>query len=556
MANRFGWRNGLRAIALGTACSFVMAPPISASAQIPRALLEQGDAIAGNTVTNIRSFDVDVAGHWSAIVDLEGLGLAGLLDGSPLAVPGQALANGDVPISVTSLDLDGGGGWALRYTTAAFPRGRLMVDGAVVLSEGDSVDAFGVGPGATVTRLRAAVLRRPYLLVGATIEAPGMDAYDAALQFLETSPLRFDPLAMLVRTGAPAPVPGHVEDLISMPALGPGGDYLLPYTFNGAGGTDLPAGDFNGSTAFVTGTDGPWPGTSWMPIWPRVDVGDGVGYVVASTMEFGPDPAIGVVAHVHLGMTTLLAQENQLFLPRPGAFVDDFHTTDVALTDDGRAFFAVPLVGGSTVLSDGHEILLEEGAAVLGGATLTRLFVETTLSVSGRPDTVHVSPDGQFIGVLCELDGGRLALVELELTVGSSEACGTRPNSTGATGLLTASGSSAAVAIHLRLRAHDLPPGVFAAPLVAEGQGSVLGFGGGAGTLCLGSSIGLMTTAALPTDAGGSALFPVDLMALPQPGGAVAAAPGETWRFQVWHRDLDATGGTSNLSTVVAVTMR
>lgn len=200
MANRFGWRNGLRAIALGTACSFVMAPPISASTQIPRALLEEGDVIAGNTVTNIRSFDV--GGHWSAIVDLEGLGLAGLLDGSPLAVPGQALANGDVPISVTSLDLDGGGGWALRYATAAFPRGRLMIDGAVVLSEGDSVDAFGVGPGATVTRLRAAVLRRPYLLVGATIEAPGAAPYDAALQFLETSPLRFDPLAMLVRTGA------------------------------------------------------------------------------------------------------------------------------------------------------------------------------------------------------------------------------------------------------------------------------------------------------------------------------------------------------------------
>ena len=51
-------------------------------------------------------------------------------------------------------------------------------------------------------------------------------------------------------------------------------------------------------------------------------------------------------------------------------------------------------------------------------------------------------------------------------------------------------------------------------------------------------------------------MFPVDLMALPQPGGAVSASPGETWRFQVWFRDLDATGGTSNLSTVVAVTMR
>ena len=86
MANRIGGRIRLHVIAPGAACSLIMAPLISASAQTPRTLLEQGDVVAGNTVTNIRSFDVDVAGHWSAVVDLEGIGLAGLLDGSPLAV--------------------------------------------------------------------------------------------------------------------------------------------------------------------------------------------------------------------------------------------------------------------------------------------------------------------------------------------------------------------------------------------------------------------------------------------------------------------------------------
>lgn len=556
MTSRFARRYGPIPVTLAAACFTVAAPPLSAAPQTPRVLLEQGDLIAGAQVTNIRTFDLEDGGRWAAVVDLDGVGLAGVIDGGAVGVPGQALPNGDVPTNVTGLDLDASGGWAMRYGTAAFPGGRLMVDGTVILSEGDSVDAFGIGTGAAVTRIRTVILRRPYLLVNVTVEAPGFAPYDAALQYLETAPLRFDPLAVLMRTGAPAPVPGQVEDLISIPALGPSGDYLVPYTFNGSGGTDLPAGDFNGSTAFVTGTTGPWPGTLWMPIGPRVAVGDGVGYLVASTMAFGPDPAVGVVAHARAGITTTLAQENQLFLPRPGAFVGDFHTTDVALSDDGRAFFVVPILGDGNVLSDGDEILLEEGAAVLGGATVTRLFVETTLSASGRPDTVHVSPDGRMLGVMSELDGGRVAILEMELSVGQGEPCGTTPNSTGVAGRLTAAGSSATAVNHLSLRALELPPRVFAAPMVADGLGSLPGFGGGSGTLCLGSSIGLMASAARPTDDFGSSTFAVDLTALPQPGGSVAGAPGETWRFQIWHRDRTANGATSNLSSVVAVTLR
>ncbi len=48
----------------------------------------------------------------------------------------------------------------------------------------------------------------------------------------------------------------------------------------------------------------------------------------------------------------------------------------------------------------------------------------------------------------------------------------------------------------------------------------------------------------------------VDLAALPQPSGPVAAAPGEHWYFQLWMRDVAPSGPTSNFSNGVDVLLR
>ena len=48
--------------------------------------------------------------------------------------------------------------------------------------------------------------------------------------------------------------------------------------------------------------------------------------------------------------------------------------------------------------------------------------------------------------------------------------------------------------------------------------------------------------------ADGTASFRVDLDAVPNGPGTVAASAGQTWNFQAWYRDTSATGPTSNFS--------
>ena len=51
-------------------------------------------------------------------------------------------------------------------------------------------------------------------------------------------------------------------------------------------------------------------------------------------------------------------------------------------------------------------------------------------------------------------------------------------------------------------------------------------------------------------------ILPIDVTAMPQPNGLVAAQAGETWSFQVWHRDSVMGQATSNFSDGVSVTFR
>ena len=46
----------------------------------------------------------------------------------------------------------------------------------------------------------------------------------------------------------------------------------------------------------------------------------------------------------------------------------------------------------------------------------------------------------------------------------------------------------------------------------------------------------------------------VDALAIPTPSNSVAAQPGQTFNFQLWHRDVGAGGlPTSNFSDAVSV---
>lgn len=135
-------------------------------------------------------------------------------------------------------------------------------------------------------------------------------------------------------------------------------------------------------------------------------------------------------------------------------------------------------------------------------------------------------------------------------TLATTSYCGPAPvNSTGQPGVMSASGSQLASANDLTLVASDLPPNQFGIFLTSRTRGFVPGVGGTSnGNLCLTGNIGRFVGPGqiLPTGVVGSFSLAVDLTALPQGSGTVAAVAGDTWDFQAWYRDGMGLG--SNLT--------
>ena len=188
--------------------------------------------------------------------------------------------------------------------------------------------------------------------------------------------------------------------------------------------------------------------------------------------------------------------------------------------------------------------------------------------------TFNVEHDGaaayRLIRIDCDddgvLDAGQLAAdptldLDGNLVLDRCEAVGVTycspntPNSTGASGEMTALGSAEVARNDLRITARQLPASAFGFFITSTTPGSVFPVANSQGTLCIIGNIG--------RGAGGGIINSgplgvldgqVDLTAVPQPTGPVAVLPGDTWHFQAWHRD--ATGGqtTSNFTDAVAVT--
>lgn len=171
--------------------------------------------------------------------------------------------------------------------------------------------------------------------------------------------------------------------------------------------------------------------------------------------------------------------------------------------------------------------------------------------LSGQAEDVidfQITFAGQMDNLSCD---AILLDVDLNGELGT-EYCAANPNSTGAIGRIAASGSASVADNNLTLSASDLPNNVFGFFLASQTQGSVANPGGSAGVLCLSGEIGRYSNTIFNTGAGSTADLSLDLAAIPQPTGAVAATAGETWNFQCWHRDTN----TSNLTTAVEITLQ
>ncbi len=191
------------------------------------------------------------------------------------------------------------------------------------------------------------------------------------------------------------------------------------------------------------------------------------------------------------------------------------------------------------------QLVLQEGVTIVDG--------ETIIDLSDITEQVHVSPSGRYIVVEGEFNDGtdRDAVILIETGIGDNY-CAAALNSAGLTGVISASGSDTAVDNNVVLTASDLPPNQFGIFLTSLDQDFVPGLGGVSnGNLCLGGVIGRINTIR-NAGSGGTYSLALNLMALPQGSGTMAAVAGDTWYFQSWHRD--GVGFGSNLTNGVSVT--
>ncbi|MEL6714896.1 MAG: hypothetical protein AAFP86_14030, partial [Planctomycetota bacterium] len=129
-------------------------------------------------------------------------------------------------------------------------------------------------------------------------------------------------------------------------------------------------------------------------------------------------------------------------------------------------------------------------------------------------------------------------------------------NSIGDTGLVFGLGSAVAADNDLTLQCQALPPNQFGFYNTSRAYGFVANPGGSEGNLCIaGGPIGRLVGPGQIVNSGPSGLVAVsiDLTQLPLGGTTNAAAAGEIWFFQFWHRDVVGGAQTSNFSRALRI---
>ncbi len=172
--------------------------------------------------------------------------------------------------------------------------------------------------------------------------------------------------------------------------------------------------------------------------------------------------------------------------------------------------------------------------------------------------------DGNGLVDLCEISDGTgidlngNGLLDICEGIGTPYCRPTALNSAGILGQLSANGSDLVQENNLTLRATHLPVNQFGYALNSPYQGVVPNPGGSQGTLCIfGASLGRHNRLGEVRYSGAAGEFDViiDLTSFPSPMGPIMVQAGETWNFQIWHRDQNPTS-TSNMTNAVSLTFQ
>lgn len=187
-------------------------------------------------------------------------------------------------------------------------------------------------------------------------------------------------------------------------------------------------------------------------------------------------------------------------------------------------------VGASAITSDFF------GAALTGTETLT---VWTAEGSSGTDGDIHGA-----------------VIVELSSIVVGSQYCEANDNQTGTSGWLTATAvARSAAVLSVGVRAFSLPPNQFCLFIAGQGTDVTPNAGGSAGDLCISGGLGRYNGQVQNSGPAGQATLVMRPDNIPTPSGSTAFAPGDTWNFQCWSRDVENGMATSNFTNAVAVTL-
>ena len=166
-----------------------------------------------------------------------------------------------------------------------------------------------------------------------------------------------------------------------------------------------------------------------------------------------------------------------------------------------------------------------------------------------------IPQDAAWISLNTGPGGG---MVVDNLCIGSPFAtnyCPANPNSTGGISIISAIGSPSISANDMLLSTTNLPSLSFGLYVVSMTQGFLMNPGGSTGNLCLGGVIGRYLPG-MNSGSSGSITLALDwTLGIPQGSSLVPAVLGDTWNFQLFHRDFVGGSATTNFSEGLSVTL-
>ena len=315
-------------------------------------------------------------------------------------------------------------------------------------------------------------------------------------------------------------------------------------------------------------------------------------------MNFGSGS--GTTEYAEVGVGGDGATYNSLFLPIEGSGAFIAFTGDGGSVSDYRWFRAVPNTPpgetDNTTLPNSHPSYLGHGSNGTG-SFFQSLFPAPPSTIAGSPGNIWTTVtievdnvngqisfyfDGQltFQGDFANDFNGYASLsiadvfssvstannftlydnfrVEVPTSTIGLNYCAANTNSTGATGVMGATGSDFASDNLVTLQAADLPANSFGFFLTSQSQGFTSNPGGSQGNLCLSGAIGRYVGSGQIKNSGSGGEFELalDLTQTPTPTGLVGVNAGETWNYQAWYRDAVSGSATSNSTDGLSITFQ